>query len=240
MPTRPRALLIDDDARLGALASEYLARNDIDVTVVGDPLDGLLALRRGDFDVVLLDIMMPGVDGLEICRRIRATPELARLPVMMLTAKGEDIDKIVGLELGADDYVAKPFNPRELLARIRALLRRTAGRTAPPSRDVLRHGELVIDLEAREVELAGRRLVFTHFEFELLAVLARSAGHVLSRDRLLDALKGGNCDVFDRTIDVHIARLRAKIETNPREPRYIKTVRGVGYVFMRQEQRRYQ
>src|SRR5262245_36186250 len=176
--------------------------------------------------------MLPGVDGFEVCRRIRATPELAAVPVIMLTARGDDVDKIVGLELGADDYLAKPFNPRELLARIRAVLRR--GRRAPAPTRRFRAGGLDIDFDAHEVTLAGKRQVLTTYEFELLAALARAAGRVLSREQLLDALKGTEYDAFDRSIDVHISKLRAKLETNPRAPRYIKTVRGVGYVFLRE------
>jgi DNA-binding response OmpR family regulator len=226
------ALLIDDDARLGALVKEYLGQHEIEVTVAGDGERGLGALRRGGFDVVLLDVMLPGADGLEICRRIRATPELAGVPVVMLTARGEDVDKIVGLELGADDYLAKPFNPRELLARIRAVLRR--GREAPPGTARFRTGRLEIDFDAREVTVAGERQTLTAYEFDVLAALARAAGRVLSREQLLDRLKGTEYEAFDRSIDVHISKLRAKLESNPKEPRYIKTVRGVGYVLLRE------
>ena len=233
MKSRVAALLVDDDARLGALVAEYLGKNEIDVTVAGDGERGLAALRARRFDVVLLDLMLPGVDGLEVCRRIRATAGLADLPVVMLTAKGEDVDRIVGLELGADDYLAKPFNPRELLARIRAVLRRTATPAGPAGTPRVRAGDLEIDFDAREVTLAGRRVVLTHYEFELLAALARAAGRVLSRERLLDVLKGEAYEAFDRSIDVHVSKLRAKLEPNPKEPRYIRTVRGVGYVLPR-------
>ena len=223
-------LFIEDDARLGALVSEYLARHAIDVTVVGDGERGLAALRRGPFDVVLLDVMLPGIDGFEVCRRLRAAPELAGLPVLMLTARGEDTDKIVGLELGADDYLAKPFNPRELLARIRAVLRRGRGEGG----DVrFRSGQLQIDFAAREVSLGKHRVVLTHYEFGLLAVLARAGGRVLSREQLMDAVKGEAYEAFDRSIDVHVARLRAKLEPDARAPRHIKTVRGVGYALVR-------
>jgi DNA-binding response OmpR family regulator len=183
---------------------------------------------------VLLDVMLPGLDGFETCRRLRATSELAGLPVLMLTARGDDVDKIVGLELGADDYLAKPFNPRELLARIRALLRRAGG--APPGggRPRFRAGGLGIDFDAREVSVDGRRVSLTSYEFDLLAALARAPGRVLSREQLLDALKGQAWETFDRSIDVHVSKLRAKLEPNPREPRYLKTVRGVGYVLLRE------
>ena len=229
---RTTTLLIDDDARLGALVVEYFGRHDIDVTVAGDGERGLATLRRGRFDAVVLDVMLPGLDGFEVCRRLRATPELAALPGLMLTARGDDVDKIVGLELGADDYLAKPFNPRELLARVRALLRRTG---APALTHRWRTGELEIDFDTREVTIAGRRQPLTHYEFELLAVLARAAGRVLSREQLLDRLKGQSYETFDRSIDVHVSKLRAKLEADPKAPRYIKTVRGVGYVLMRGE-----
>jgi len=224
------ALLVEDDARLGSMVAEYLGRHEIDVTVVGDGERGLAALRRGRFDVVLLDVMLPGIDGLEVCRRVRAAPEWAALPVLMLTARGEDVDKIVGLELGADDYLAKPFNPRELLARVRAVLRRGASE-APRTRFVA--GGLVIDFDAREVTVDGRRVVLTHHEFELLAALARAGGRVLSREQLMDALKGQDYDAFDRSIDVHVSKVRAKIEKDAKAPRYVKTVRGIGYALVR-------
>ena len=212
------------------MVAEYLGRHEIDVTVVGDGERGLAALRRGRFDVVVLDLMLPGIDGLEVCRRLRAAPESAALPILMLTARGEDVDKIVGLELGADDYLAKPFNPRELLARVRAVLRRGAG-GAPRARFTA--GGLVVDFDAREVSVDGRRVVLTHHEFELLAALARAAGRVLSREQLMDALKGEDYEAFDRSIDVHISKLRSKIEKDARAPRYVKTVRGVGYALVR-------
>jgi DNA-binding response OmpR family regulator len=180
--------------------------------------------------VVLLDVMLPGIDGFEVCRRVRAQPELADVPVLMLTAKGDDVDKVVGLELGADDYLAKPFNPRELLARIRALLRRAG---ATPDKDRFKTGELEIRFGAREVLVGGKRQVLTHFEFELLSLLARAAGRVLSREHLMDVLKGEEFESFDRSIDVHVSKLRSKIEADPKSPRYIKTVRGVGYVLAR-------
>ncbi len=229
--TATAALLIDDDARLAGLVKEYLGKHEIDVTVAADGERGLAVLRKERFDVVLLDLMLPGADGFEVCRRIRATPELAAIPVIMLTARGDDVDKIVGLELGADDYLAKPFNPRELLARIRAVLRR--GRATTPERARFRTGRLEIDFDAREVLLAGKRQTLTSYEFELLAALAHAAGRVLSREQLLDALKGADYEAFDRSIDVHVSKLRAKLEANPKEPRYIKTIRGVGYVLLR-------
>jgi two-component system, OmpR family, phosphate regulon response regulator OmpR len=223
-------LLVEDDARLGAMVAEYLGRHDLQVTVALDGERALAALRRGRVDVVLLDVMLPGIDGFEVCRRIRAAPEWAGLPVLMLTARGEDVDKIVGLELGADDYLAKPFNPRELLARIRAVLRRGSG-GGPRARFTA--GGLVVDYDAREVTLDGRRVTLTHHEFELLATLARAGGRVLSREQLMDAMRGQEYEAFDRSIDVHVSKLRAKLEKDPRAPRYIKTVRGVGYALVR-------
>jgi DNA-binding response OmpR family regulator len=235
MPARTVALLVDDDTRLAGLVKEYLGQHEIDVTVAVDGERGLAALRRGRFDVVLLDLMLPGVDGLELCRRIRATPELAAIPILMLTAKGDDVDRIVGLEVGADDYLPKPFNPRELLARIRAVLRRAGDHPNRAGMPAFRTRELEIDFDARAARVAGRPLALTSYEFDLLAALARAAGRVLSREQLLDALKGQAYEVFDRSIDVHVSKLRAKIEKDPKEPRYIKTVRGVGYVLLKGE-----
>ena len=229
---RITALLIDDDVRLASLLKEYLAKGDIDVQHVEDGERGLAALRRAPVDVVLLDLMLPGLDGLEICRRIRATPDLANTAVLMLTAKGDDVDRIVGLELGADDYLPKPFNPRELLARIRAVLRR--GAPTGSSRPRFRSGGLEIDFDARSATLDGKPVPLTSYEYQLLITLAKAAGRVLSREQLLDDLKGEEYESFDRSIDVHISKLRGKLEPNPREPRYIKTVRGVGYVLSKE------
>jgi DNA-binding response OmpR family regulator len=235
MAGRVAALLVDDDARLGALVAEYLGKNEIDVTAVRDGERGLALLREHRFDVVLLDIMLPRMDGLDVCRRIRATPSLAGVPVVMLTAKGDDVDRIVGLELGADDYLPKPFNPRELLARIRAVLRRAGPGATLGAGDRgaarFRSGDLEIDFDAREVTVAGERRALTHYEFSLLALLAHAAGRVLSRQQILDALKGESYEAFDRSIDVHVSNLRQKLEAEPKAPRHIKTVRGVGYLF---------
>lgn len=232
MPLRIAALLVDDDARLGKLVAEYLGQHEIDVIVAPDGERGLRALDEKRYDVVLLDLMLPKIDGLEVCRRIRALPRHGGIPIVMLTAKGDDVDRIVGLELGADDYLPKPFNPRELLARIRAVLRRYG--PAAVETQKFRSGDLEIDFGAREVTVDGKRQVLTHFEFELLALMARAAGRVLSREQLMEALKGEEFESFDRSIDVHVSKLRAKIETDPKSPRHIKTVRGVGYVLARE------
>jgi len=224
-------LLVDDEDAIQSLLTYPLERDGYRVVQARDGDEALRRFADEDVDLVILDIMLPRVDGLEVCRRLRARRELVGVPIIMITAKGDDVDKIVGLELGADDYLAKPFNPRELLARIRAVLRRAA----PVTGERFRSGALEIDFAAREVTRRGERLVLTHHEFELLAKLARAAGRVLSRDQLKAALSGEEWESFDRSIDVHVSKLRAKIEDDPREPRWIKTVRGVGYVLAPQE-----
>jgi DNA-binding response OmpR family regulator len=228
-------LLIEDDTRLANLVVEFLGQNEVDLKTAGDGERGLsLARSTPGLDVILLDLMLPGMSGLEVCKKLRGEPELADVGVIMLTAKGDEVDKIVGLELGADDYLAKPFNPRELLARVRAVARRRSAMQVG-NRARFRTGELEIDFAARSVSVAGVAQALTHHEFEVLALLARAAGRVLTRDYLLDALRGEEPDAFDRTIDVHISKLRAKLEPNPKEPRYIKTVRGAGYLLARVE-----
>jgi two-component system, OmpR family, response regulator len=228
---RLRALLVEDDARLAALVGEYLDKHEIDVVHLPDGERLVRALKAEPFDVLLLDVMLPGKDGLELCRTVRADTTLGKTPILMLTAKGDDVDRIVGLELGADDYLGKPFNPRELLARIRAVLRRA--QPSAPDAEQLRVGEIVLSLGAREARVGARALPLTQFEFELLAVLARSAGRVLSRDYLMETLRGTEFESFDRSIDVHVSRLRQKLGDDPKAPRFIKTVRGVGYVLAR-------
>jgi DNA-binding response OmpR family regulator len=220
----PRVLLIDDDARLFELLSTYLAQNGFEVEGASDGARGLALLAERDVDAVLLDVMMPGLDGIEVCKRIRAR---SRVPVIMLTAKGDETDRVVGLELGADDYVTKPFSPRELLARLRAVLRRAA----PPDPDgVLRVGALHLDVEGRVVTMAGRDVTLTGIEFDLLLGLARRAGRVVPRDAMLTAAGRGDVTVSDRTVDVHVSHLRQKLGDDPRAPRLIKTVRGIGYI----------
>jgi two-component system OmpR family response regulator len=220
------ALLVEDDARLAALTREYLEGHGVAVVHVADGVRGLAEASTGKFDVVLLDLMLPGKDGLEVCRELRARSDV---PVIVLTARGEEADRVMGLELGADDYLAKPFSPRELLARIRAVVRRARGR-AGPSRTAVRVGGLVVDPAAMRATLDGRELPLTAYEFALLEALARRAGRVLSRERLMELAKGSAEESFDRSIDVHVSRLRQKLGEDPKRPRLIKTVRGAGYV----------
>jgi len=224
MATTARVLLIDDDAKLARLLSEYLGNQGFSVAHAGDGPRGLAMLQSGGYDAVLLDLTLPGMDGLSVCREIRKAGQ--SLPVVMLTARREEADRVVGLELGADDYLPKPFGPRELLARLRAVLRRARRDGDAP----LRQGILALDPLAREVTLGGHSVRLTTFEFELLRLLMLEAGHVLSRDRILDRLKGKEFESFDRSIDVHVSRLRQKLGDSYRQPRFIKTIRGVGYL----------
>jgi DNA-binding response OmpR family regulator len=229
----PRLLLIDDDLRLTDMVGEYLRRNGFDVETAGSLAAGRQQLQQGVFDALLLDLMLPDGDGLDLTRELRAQPRTRRLPLLMLTARGEPMDRIVGLEIGADDYLPKPFEPRELLARVKALLRRAA--PEPADDELLRFGRLEVDLGARQARLAGQPCDLTGHQFDLLAVLARSPGRVLTRDQIMDALKGHPLEAFDRSIDVHISRIRAVIEDDPRNPRRVLTVRGTGYVFARRQ-----
>ena len=230
--------MIEDDHRLATMVETYLVQNGYAVTHASTGEAGLAALHDGGRDrvaAVLLDLMLPDTDGLDICRRIRALPSPGcSVPIVMLTAKGDPFDRIIGLELGADDYLPKPFEPRELLARLRAVLRRPE-LTDPDSQPRLRFGRLEIDRDARAVLLAGQVCVLTAYQFDLLVMLAERAGRVLSRDQLIDALKGEAHEPFDRSIDVHIARLRSLIEQDPKQPKRIITVRGSGYVFARMQ-----
>ena len=219
-----RVLLIDDDARMYELLSSYLAQNGFDVEGARDGARGLAALAASPFDAVLLDVMMPGMSGLEACRRIR---EKSRIPILMLTAKGDETDRVVGLELGADDYIAKPFSPRELLARLRAVLRRSSPEGA---HERLVIGQVAVNLEGREVQVSGQRVDLTALEFDLLVALAKRAGRVVPRESLLAEAGRTDIVVGERTVDVHISHLRQKLGDDPRSPRLIKTVRGVGYV----------
>ena len=230
---KERLLLIDDDARLSTMVGDYLRGHGFEVDCAGSLAAGRERLRQVGYDALLLDLMLPDGDGLELTRELRADARLHRLPLLMLTARGEPMDRIVGLELGADDYLPKPFEPRELLARIKALLRRA--RPAPEVSEVLRFGRLEIDLGERAARIGGRPCDLTGHQFDLLVVLAQSAGRVLSRDQIMDALTGHPLDAFDRSIDVHISRIRAAIEDDPKEPRRVLTVRGSGYVFAKKQ-----
>ena len=224
-----RVLLIEDDARLAAMVSEYLGGAGYRVTPAANGATGLERIAREPYDAVVLDLSLPDIDGLEVCRRLRARWDL---PVLMLTARGEAMDRIVGLEIGADDYLPKPFEPRELLARLKALLRR-ANRQVKTA--VLSFGRLEIDRDARSVRVEGVERPLTSFQFDLLVALAESAGRVLSREALMDLMKGEKLEAFDRSIDVHVSRIRAAIEDDAKRPRRIITVRGAGYVFAKQQ-----
>lgn len=233
-------LLIEDDTRLAAMVSEYLEGNGFTVSRSGSGLAGLEALALSatgaPVDLVILDLMLPDIDGLEVCRRLRAlTPPLSNLPVLMLTAKGDPMDRIIGLELGADDYLPKPFEPRELLARVRAILRRRTEAPAATS-TALRFGSLEIDRDARIITVAGTARELTSYQFDLLVALAERAGRVLTRDQIMEAVRGRELEAFDRSIDVHMGRIRAAIESDAKNPKRILTVRGVGYVFARQQE----
>ena len=224
-----RILLIDDDSRLAAMVSEYLGAAGYRVSLAANGASGLERLAKEPYDALVLDLSLPDMDGLEVCRRLRARWDL---PVLMLTARGDAMDRVVGLELGADDYLPKPFEPRELLARLKAILRRGSTRAKSP---LLRFGRLEIDLDARVVRLGGKEKAITSFQFALLVALAENAGRVLSRDALMDLVKGEKIEAFDRSIDVHVSRIRAAIEDDPKKPRRIITVRGAGYVFAKQQ-----
>jgi DNA-binding response OmpR family regulator len=236
---RQHLLMIEDDVRLATMVAEYLEQSGFTVTHAGDGHTGLDRLTAPGsappIDLVVLDLMLPDMDGLEICRRIRALPgSSGQVPVLMLTAKGDAMDRIIGLEIGADDYLPKPFEPRELLARIRAILRRKTESPATHSK-ALRFGSLEIDRDARTVTVAGALCDLTSYQFDLLVALAERAGRVLTRDQIMEAVRGRELEAFDRSIDVHMGRIRAAIEADAKEPKRILTVRGVGYVFARQQ-----
>jgi DNA-binding response OmpR family regulator len=236
---RNHLLMIEDDARLAAMVAEYLSQNGFTVSHAADAKTGLAHLSAVGSspapDLVVLDLMLPDMDGLEVCRRIRALPApLAQTPVLMLTAKGDPMDRIIGLEMGADDYLPKPFEPRELLARIRAVLRRS-NEPAATQTTQLRFGSLEIDRDARVVSVSGTAVELTSYQFDLLVALAERAGRVLTRDQIMEAVRGRELEAFDRSIDVHMGRIRAAIEVDAKDPKRILTVRGVGYVFARQQ-----
>ncbi|MPY76565.1 MAG: response regulator [Alphaproteobacteria bacterium] len=231
MPKSPHILVVDDDREIRSLVAQLLRKHGFRVTDAADGREMMQVLEDGRFDLVVLDLMLPGEDGLTLCRRVRGT---SSLPIIMLTAMGEETDRIVGLEMGADDYLPKPFNPRELLARIRAVLRRTGGEAPEPQEE---NGGLRVfegwslDLAKRELRAPDGTLVpLTAGEYDLLAAIVERPGRVLSRDQLLDLTRGRDAAPFDRSVDVQISRLRRKLEPDPKEPQIIKTVRGGGYV----------
>ncbi|WP_029030026.1 response regulator [Salinarimonas rosea] len=223
-------LIVDDDVRLSGMLRDYLDQNGFPARAAATARDGLAELARRPPAAVVLDVMLPDLDGFETLRRIRASSDV---PVVMLTAKGDETDRIVGLEIGADDYVPKPFNPRELLARLKAVLRRRHGGVAQAGPPPLRFGRLEVDRGARQVRVDGTERALTSYQFDLLAALAENAGRVLSREQLMDLVRGAELEAFDRSIDVHVSRIRAAIEDDPKHPRRILTVRGAGYVFAR-------
>jgi two-component system, OmpR family, phosphate regulon response regulator OmpR len=225
-----RVLLIEDDSRLADMVGEYLGKAGYHVIHAENGARGLAVHGREPVDLVILDLMLPDGDGLDICREIRARSDS---PILMLTARGDPMDRVVGLEMGADDYLPKPFEPRELLARLRAILRRAR---SGPKPDVLRYGRLEIDRGAREVRLDGTPRPLTGYQFNLLLALAEHAGRVMTRDALMDAVKGEQFEAFDRSIDVHISRIRAAIEDDPKKARRVITVRGTGYVFAKAQE----
>ena len=228
--TPVRVLMVDDDAKLCRLVRDYLQPLGYDVTAVHDGVNGINAVLKGGYSAVILDIMLPGMQGLEVLRRIRAE---SNVPVLMLTGRGEEADRIVGLELGADDYLPKTFSTRELLARLRAVVRRSVLTGQKAEQDTLRIvtvGSLSVDEGARSAELAGVPLQVTAVEFDILRSLAKSAGRVKTREQLLIEVADRNFEVFDRSIDVHISSLRRKLGDDPKTPRFIVTVRGAGYM----------
>jgi DNA-binding response OmpR family regulator len=226
-----QVLVIDDDVELCTLVAEYLSTEGFGVDCVHDGQRGLQSANRREYTLAVLDVMLPGINGFEVLRRIRAT---SRLPVLLLTARGEDVDRIVGLEIGADDYLPKPFNPRELVARIRAILRRTRadGKPTQPAPDIVTVGEVELDPATRTVRHEGRPVDLTSVEFNLLEVLLREAGHVVPRERLVNAVLSRKFSPFDRSIDMHVSKVRKKLGDTENDE-HIKTVRGVGYIFAR-------
>jgi len=233
MAQAQRLLLVDDDARLATMVGDYLRNAGFEVDVAPTLAAGRERLHEHVYDALLLDLMLPDGDGLDFTRELRQGARTRRLPLLMLTARGEPTDRVVGLELGADDYLGKPFEPRELLARVKALLRRA--QPEPATDEVLRFGKLEIDLGARQARVDGKSCDLTGHQFELLAVLAQAAGRALSRDQIMDALRGHPMDAFDRSIDVHVSRIRAAIEDDPKAPKRVLTVRGAGYLFAKRQ-----
>jgi len=228
-PVTDRILLIEDDRRLADMVARYLGEAGFNTAIAPNGSAGIALHDREPFDLLILDLMLPDMDGLDVCRRIR---EKAQTPILMLTARGDAMDRVVGLEMGADDYLPKPFEPRELLARLRALLRRAKSGVKS---DMFRFGRLEIDTGARQVRLDGEERSLTGYQFALLLALAEHAGRVLSRDTLMTLVKNESLEAFDRSIDVHVSRIRAAIEDDPKRPKRVITVRGAGYVFAKNQ-----
>lgn len=229
-----RVLYVEDDERLAQLTRRYLESHGLLITWVSNGEAALTSAAREQFDVALLDVMLPRLDGVHVCRALRTRTDL---PIIMLTARDEEADKVLGLESGADDYVSKPYSTRELLARIHAQVRRSRGGAGPSAARNIRVGRLLLEPGAMAAFLDGRRLSLTAYEFTLLRALAERAGRVLSREQLLDLAKGSAEEAFDRSIDVHISRLRQKLELDPRRPQLLRTVRGAGYLLAVEERR---
>ena len=225
-PTTRRALVVDDEVELGRLVGDYLSREGFAVDVVRNGADALASARSAEPDVVVLDLMMPGIDGVEVCRQLRTFTDAY---VIMLTARADEVDKLVGLSVGADDYVTKPFSPRELVARIKAMLRRPRVGQQPEPGPVRRFGDLAVDPEAREVTVAGRPVELTRLEFDLLEALSSRPRLVFSRRQLIERVWGPGWGGDEHVVDVHVARLRRKLGDDPTAPRFVLTVRGVGY-----------
>ncbi|HLA00272.1 MAG TPA: response regulator [Thermodesulfovibrionales bacterium] len=229
MDTLKHILVVDDEADLVELISYNLKKEGFSVDSAMDGETALSKIKKGRYDLVVLDLMLPGIQGMELCRILRSDPKTETLPIIMLTAKGEEVDKILGLEMGADDYITKPFSPRELVARVKAVLRRSLEK--PSAEKVLKIGELVIDRERYTLTIKGKPVKLSATEFKLLLFLAERKGKVFNREQLLDAVWSDEAFVEPRTVDVHIRRLRSQIEEYPAHPRYIKTLRGIGYFF---------
>ena len=226
-------LIIDDDVRLSQMLVDYLGMGGYQISCAHTGKTGLQLAKQQNWSLIILDLMLPDADGLDLCRELRSHSQTAAIPILMLTARGDATDRIIGLELGADDYLPKPFEPRELKARIKAILRR--GLRTQAHLPTLQFGRLEIDREAREIRLDGHSREVTSYQFDLLVAMAERAGRVLSREQLMDLVKGEALEAFDRSIDVHISRLRAAIEDNPKQPRRIITLRGAGYIFARSQ-----
>lgn len=229
METPKNILIVDDEADLVELVSYNLKKEGFIVDSASDGETALTKIRKGKYGLLILDLMLPGIQGMELCRILRNDPKTSVLPIIMLTAKGEEVDKILGLEMGADDYMAKPFSPRELVARVKAVLRRS--KEKPVSEKILKIGDLEIDRERYVVSVRTKPVKLSATEFKLLLFLAERKGKVFSRDQLLDAVWRDEAFVEPRTVDVHIRRLRSNIEEDPAKPKYIKTMRGIGYFF---------